>query len=149
MLNTASTVILSVLKSTVFWDIMLCSRSKVNQRFVGTYCLHLQGWRISWAKYQHEIRWKAEQLARCNFEFYWRQEGNGRVELSSHWLACRTEWNCLAVTQCPNEPIGDKSRRLEWPWKGVVLLVWEKERKKCKHVVGRETVHKGEKRTEL
>jgi hypothetical protein len=32
-----------VLKSTIFWDIMLCSPSSVNRSFGGTYRLHLQG----------------------------------------------------------------------------------------------------------
>jgi hypothetical protein len=34
----------SKLKSSVLWDIMLYSPLKANQRFGGTYCLHLQGW---------------------------------------------------------------------------------------------------------
>jgi hypothetical protein len=36
-----------VMKSTIFWDIKLCSLLKVNRRFGGTYRLHLQGRRIS------------------------------------------------------------------------------------------------------
>jgi hypothetical protein len=43
-----------VMKSTVFWDMMLCSPLKVNQLFGGTYHLHLQD-EISRAKYQHEL----------------------------------------------------------------------------------------------
>jgi hypothetical protein len=51
-----------VMKSTVFWDITPYSSLNVNQRFGGTYCLHLQGQRISWARSQHESRWQAEAL---------------------------------------------------------------------------------------
>jgi hypothetical protein len=36
-----------VMKSTVLWDIRPCSPLKVNQRFGGTYRLHIQGRRIS------------------------------------------------------------------------------------------------------
>jgi hypothetical protein len=49
-----------VMKSTVFWDITLCSPLKVNRRFGGTYCIHLQCWSISRAKYKCENRWQAE-----------------------------------------------------------------------------------------
>jgi hypothetical protein len=40
--------------STIFWDIMLCSPLKVNRHFGGTYCLHIQGRRISQARNQRE-----------------------------------------------------------------------------------------------
>jgi hypothetical protein len=39
-----------VMKSTVFWDITMCSPLKVNRRFGGTYRLHLQGRRIIQAR---------------------------------------------------------------------------------------------------
>jgi hypothetical protein len=41
-------------KSAVFWDITPWSPLKVNRRFGGTYCLHLQGRRISEASNQRE-----------------------------------------------------------------------------------------------
>jgi hypothetical protein len=41
-----------VLKSTIFWDVMSCSPLRVNWRFGGTYHLHLQGRKISWARNQ-------------------------------------------------------------------------------------------------
>jgi hypothetical protein len=34
-------------KSTIFWDITLCSPLRVNRCFVGTYCLYLQGWNMT------------------------------------------------------------------------------------------------------
>jgi hypothetical protein len=49
-----------VMKSTVFWNITLCSPLKVNPRFRGTYRLHLQGIKISSARKEHEWRWQAE-----------------------------------------------------------------------------------------
>jgi hypothetical protein len=75
-----------VMKSTIFWDITLCSPSSVNRRFGGKYCLHLQGrknklskkpaWKqvlehivavfmiekISWARNQRESRCKMEAV---------------------------------------------------------------------------------------
>jgi hypothetical protein len=38
-----------VIKSSIFWDMMLCSPLKVNRRFGGT-CRHLLGQRISRAR---------------------------------------------------------------------------------------------------
>jgi hypothetical protein len=48
------------LKSTIFWAIMPCSPLKVNRRFGRTFCLHLQGRRISRKTNQRESRWQAE-----------------------------------------------------------------------------------------
>jgi hypothetical protein len=36
-----------ILNSPVFWDIILYSPVRVNRRFRGTHCLHLQGKRVS------------------------------------------------------------------------------------------------------
>jgi hypothetical protein len=47
---THSPKLILSLNSTIFWDIMLCSPLSVNWRFGGTYRLHLQGRRISWAR---------------------------------------------------------------------------------------------------
>jgi hypothetical protein len=41
------------MKSTTFWDVTLCSTVQVNWCFRGTYCLHLQGQRVSQARRQH------------------------------------------------------------------------------------------------
>jgi hypothetical protein len=43
-----------VMKSSTFWDITPCSPLKVNWRFWGTCCFHLQGRRVSQARNQHE-----------------------------------------------------------------------------------------------
>jgi hypothetical protein len=43
-----------VMKSTIFWDITLCSLLNVNRRFRGIYHLHFQGRRISQTRNQHE-----------------------------------------------------------------------------------------------
>jgi hypothetical protein len=48
-----------VMKSIKFWDITPCSPSSVNRRFGGTYRLHLQGRKISWARNQRGRRWQA------------------------------------------------------------------------------------------
>jgi hypothetical protein len=50
------------MKNSVFLDITLCSPMKVNQCFGGTYCLHLQVWRISQARNQHEA---GNKLSNC------------------------------------------------------------------------------------
>jgi hypothetical protein len=47
------------MKSAIFWDITPYSSFKVNRRFGGPYRLHLQGRRISRARYQSESRWQA------------------------------------------------------------------------------------------
>jgi hypothetical protein len=43
-----------VMKSSVFWDITMCSLSKVNPRVGGTCHIHLQGRRISQARNHHK-----------------------------------------------------------------------------------------------
>jgi hypothetical protein len=43
-----------VMKSSIFWDITLCSPLKVNQRLGGTCHLHVQDRRISQERNQHE-----------------------------------------------------------------------------------------------
>jgi hypothetical protein len=40
-------------KIIVLWDVMACSVLEVYQCFGGTYCLHLQGQRLSQASNQH------------------------------------------------------------------------------------------------
>jgi hypothetical protein len=46
-------VTVAAMKSSIFWDTMLCSPSKVNPCFIGTY-LHLQDRRISQTRNQRE-----------------------------------------------------------------------------------------------
>lgn len=67
--------------------------------------LHLWSRWISRPRYEHESRCQAEQPARQNFELYRKQERNGKMELSSHGLVHRIEWNPLAFTQPWSEPI--------------------------------------------
>jgi hypothetical protein len=43
------------LKSTIFWDITLCSLLSIYRRFGGTYRLHLQGRKISLARWRRHI----------------------------------------------------------------------------------------------
>jgi hypothetical protein len=57
-----------VMKSTAFWDITQCSLLKVNRRFGGTYCLHLQGRKLSWARKQHDSRWLLPSLLSLFFD---------------------------------------------------------------------------------
>jgi hypothetical protein len=45
---------------TIFWDITPCNPLKADQRFGGTDRLHLQGQRISRARYQRESKCQAE-----------------------------------------------------------------------------------------
>jgi hypothetical protein len=52
-----------IMKSSVFWDITLCSPLKVCRWFGGTYLLHLQGWWISQTIKQHEVSLKLSSLA--------------------------------------------------------------------------------------
>jgi hypothetical protein len=48
------------MKTVIFWNITECSPLKVNRRFGGTYCLLLQGRRISRARNKPESRCQAE-----------------------------------------------------------------------------------------
>jgi hypothetical protein len=47
-----------IMKISVFWDIVLCNPLKIYWRFRGTCLLHLQGFRISWARNQQNW-WQA------------------------------------------------------------------------------------------
>jgi hypothetical protein len=49
-----------VMKGSIFWDIASCSLLKVNRRFRGTCCLHLQGQSISQARNQLENKWQVK-----------------------------------------------------------------------------------------
>jgi hypothetical protein len=67
------------MKISIFWDITPCSSLKVNRCFGGTYCLYLQGRKISRARNQRENRWRAKDstlynhrsgyFITCNFQF--------------------------------------------------------------------------------
>jgi hypothetical protein len=73
------------LKITVLEDATPCSPLKANQISGRIYRLYLQV-RISRARYQSGSRWQTEIIV-GNFGFYRKQDVNGRVDLSSHWLA--------------------------------------------------------------
>jgi hypothetical protein len=47
------------MKSTIFWDITLCSPFSVNRRLGGTYRLNLQGRKNKFRKKSAESRWQA------------------------------------------------------------------------------------------
>jgi hypothetical protein len=52
---------ITIIWSTFLWGIALCSPLKVNQRFGGTCCFHLQGWKISRARKQCESNGRKKQ----------------------------------------------------------------------------------------
>jgi hypothetical protein len=56
-----------VMRSFVCWDITYCSPLKVSPRFGGTCRLHLQSWRVSQARNQHEAARKKKSLFQANF----------------------------------------------------------------------------------
>jgi hypothetical protein len=43
-----------VTNSTIFWDATLCTREYIHRHLGGTYCLHLQSWKISYTSSQQE-----------------------------------------------------------------------------------------------
>jgi hypothetical protein len=61
-----------IMKITIFWDITPCSPLSVNRRFGGTYCLHLQGRKISRARSQCKSRWQAEPKVNRRFRGTYR-----------------------------------------------------------------------------
>jgi hypothetical protein len=115
-------------ESNYLEDITPCSLLKVNQVFGRIYRLHHQG-RISRARYQSASR-RQEKIVIGNFGLHRKQEGNGRMELSSHWLAERT------------------SRRREQEFRMALKMsgfaVKEKDRQKCNGVLGRKPSCRGE-----
>jgi hypothetical protein len=63
---------------SIFWNITPCSPSSVNRRFGGTYCLHLQGRKISWAGNQRKSRIclpAAFTLVSCSAYFFDPEDG--------------------------------------------------------------------------
>jgi hypothetical protein len=53
-----------VMKSSLFWEMMSCSPMKVNWCFGGTCHFHIQGWRVSQARNQHDASSKKALLWR-------------------------------------------------------------------------------------
>jgi hypothetical protein len=95
-----------VMKSTIFWDITLCSPLSANLRFGGTYRPHLQGRKISRARNQREIRWQAKGL-KVNrrfggtYRFHLQGRGINRVKnlRESRWQAKGSKVNrCFGGT---------------------------------------------------
>jgi hypothetical protein len=84
-----------VMKTAVFWDITPCSPLKVNRRFGGTYLLHLQGPRISRARYQRESRKRCvPPKRRLNFSGLY-----GVIFQKTVLFICYGCWeNCLKTT---------------------------------------------------
>jgi hypothetical protein len=93
-----------ILKSAIFWDIMPCSLLKVNSCFRGTYCFHLQCWRISRARNQCESRLHAQPLS-CRFLFgvFFDHEGLGNMFLRNiSWIWTDTKCSILEDTSVHN-----------------------------------------------
>jgi hypothetical protein len=61
------------MKNAVFWDVTLCS-SCVNRRFGGTYCLHLQGRKIS-EQGTSVSKWLQTEPPVENTQLYRKREG--------------------------------------------------------------------------
>jgi hypothetical protein len=59
-----------VMKISIFWDITPCTPLKVNRRFGGTNCLHLQGRRINQVRNPREAGSKKSNLYLENLSFY-------------------------------------------------------------------------------
>jgi hypothetical protein len=102
---------LVILKSTIFWDTTLCNLLTGKS---------------------------SNQLAR-NFRSYRKQAGNGRVDLSSHWLAIRQN-KAPGLLYGLSKPIGDKNRNSDGPKKWQFCWSKRKTGKKCNGVLGREWI---------
>jgi hypothetical protein len=86
------------MKCFVYWDITLCSPLKVNRRFGGIYCLHIQGRRINQAKNQREALCLLP--GSCRFFLLWLlldpEDGNnifyetlGSLQTTQRFSVCR------------------------------------------------------------
>jgi hypothetical protein len=64
-----------VLKSTVFRYITPCSPLRVIRRFGGTYRLHLQGRKISWARNLRQSRWQVKLYSEDEGDIFLRNVG--------------------------------------------------------------------------
>jgi hypothetical protein len=104
-----------VMKSTIFWDITMCSLLSVNSRFRETYRLHLQGRKIGRGRNQRESRWQAE-LVNPRFGGTYRLHLQGRKirrarnqheSSACHLLSC---WFLARLTLQP------------WKWRRHVPL---------------------------
>jgi hypothetical protein len=96
------------MKSIIFWDIMPCSSMSVNRRFRGTYRLHLQGRKISWARNQHERRWQVPTPNGLQDVIYQKM-------VRSITTAVRTSnptWECMFVVGHQNRTRGTLSRQM-------------------------------------
>jgi hypothetical protein len=98
-----------VMKSSIFWDIMLCSWLKVNRHFRGTYRLHLQGQRISWVRNQHLL--SCWFLARLIIRL-WR------------WRRCFSETSVKfqQTTRCYNPEDSTLQQIPCWKWEKLSML---------------------------
>jgi hypothetical protein len=64
------------MKSSVFWDMILYSPVNIKWHFGRTYCFHLQGWKVSQARHQHDTGSKESSacslLCACfSVDFQW------------------------------------------------------------------------------
>jgi hypothetical protein len=112
---------------------MSCSLLKVNQCFGRTHCRHLQD-RIRWAKYQWESRCKHSNQLAGNFGLHRKQEGNGSVVPSYHWLTHGTQWNRCILTPPPSKQTKQRQEQEDDPEKGHFCWSSKKTEKKCKGV---------------
>jgi hypothetical protein len=73
-----------VMKSTIFWDITLCTPLKVNRRLGGKYHLDLQGL-ISRGRYKCESRWQAH--AGISLDLFNPEDGGDMFLRKVGWLS--------------------------------------------------------------
>jgi hypothetical protein len=92
------------MKSSVFWDIMLCTLWKVNRHFRGTCHLYLQGWRISQTRKQPESRWQVE----LSPDYTWHHVPEASplllIIVLDFSVVCILTFGCTKLIKCNRPP---------------------------------------------
>jgi hypothetical protein len=129
------TLTVVAMKSFVFRDITVCRVVIVNWCFGVTCCLHLQEWRVSQARNQHE----AAASRKIHLQKTWDYIRKKR-ELQDNWSVP------LTFSEKQSEPIGNKRRVTTInPEKAHLSTSWTMEERSCK-CIWREENRRGDRK---
>jgi hypothetical protein len=74
-----------LLKSSVFWDVTVCSPLKVNRCFGGTCHIHPQGWEVSQAGNKQKLTYINSLDSEVHHIFDLEKMAHGKDEAKHHW----------------------------------------------------------------
>jgi hypothetical protein len=126
-----------VMKCTIFRDTMQCSPLKVNQLFGATYCLHLQGRRISRARNQRENGWQENR--KKPFLEKRRERNTVLIEIVGFWVLMKTTAYTFIVNSTDLKKWRIYKSRATKPRQGIWYLCWMDEcheySPRCQHLI--------------